>query len=355
MREAAHPDTELADQVRRALRNALGVEATRIDLLPAQLGLRRFARVTLAGGPAATLIARVEAPEDPAGRPPGIPPEPPLEPLRALLERSGLPVPACYGADEASGILLLEDAGSLPLCDFARAAPAAERRALYAEACDLVPRIQRVGDPGGVAAFARRLDAAHFRYKGELFCTWSLPERGREASAAERACVEQAFAHIADESARAPQRLAHRDLQSANLHVLPGRAAPHRLMLIDLQGALLAPPEYDLVCLLRDSYVELPEEEVEAHLARVRPQLPDAPEPDDFARRFDLLALARKAKDHARFVYAARRRGDARYLAHVPVTVRHLRRAAARSAERDPRLADLAELIRALPEPPCAR
>jgi hypothetical protein len=308
MHQAAQRDTELTEQVRRVVREALGAEATQIELLPAQLGLRRFARVTLAGGPAATLVARVDAPEDPAGRPPGIPPEPPLEPLRALLERCGLPVPACYGADEAAGIQLLQDAGAVPLCDFARDASPAERRAIYAEACDLVPRIQRVADPEGrVAAFARRLDAAHFRYKAELFSEWSLPQRGRAASAGERACVSQAFALIADESARAPQRLAHRDLQSANLHVLPDRPAPQRLMLIDLQGALLAPPEYDLACLLRDSYVELPEAEIEAHLARVRPQLPDAPEPADFARRLDLLALARKAKDHARFLYAARR------------------------------------------------
>jgi aminoglycoside/choline kinase family phosphotransferase len=353
---AAHSDTQLAASVRRVVRDALGAEALKIEPLPAALGLRRFARVTLASGPATTLVARVDAPEDPAGRPPGIPPEPPLEPLRALLERCGLPVPACYGADERARIQLLEDAGSLSLCDFARGATPAERRAIYAEACGLVPRIQRVADPdGGVEAFARRLDAAHFRYKADLFCEWSLPERGRAASAAERACVREAFTLIADASARAPQRLAHRDLQSANVHVLPERAAGERLMLIDLQGALLAPPEYDLACLLRDSYVELPEDEIEAHVARVRPQLPDAPQADELARRFDLLALARKAKDHARFLYAARRRGDARYLAHLPATARHLRSAAARSAARDTRFADLAELIAALPEHACAR
>ena len=90
MQEATHRDTEIAESVRRAVRDALGAEAAKIELLPAALGLRRFARVTLTGGPAATLVARVDAPEDPAGRPPGIPPEPPLEPLRALLERRGL-------------------------------------------------------------------------------------------------------------------------------------------------------------------------------------------------------------------------------------------------------------------------
>jgi aminoglycoside/choline kinase family phosphotransferase len=125
--------------------------------------------------------------------------------------------------------------------------------------------------------------------------------------------------------------------------------------MIDLQGALLAPPEYDLVCLLRDSYVELPDAEVEAHLAATRSALPDAPEPEACLRRFDLLTLTRKGKDHARYVYTARTRGDGAWLRHAPVAVRHLRRAARRLLPREPWLADLAAWIEALPEDACAQ
>jgi aminoglycoside/choline kinase family phosphotransferase len=125
-------------------------------------------------------------------------------------------------------------------------------------------------------------------------------------------------------------------------------------MMIDLQGALLAPPEYDLVCLLRDSYVELREAEITQQLERVRPQLPDAPEEDEFMHRFDLLTLSRKAKDHARFVFAAKHRGEIRLRDHLPVTVRHLRGAAMRVAMRESRFSALAELIHTLPEPTCA-
>jgi predicted HAD superfamily Cof-like phosphohydrolase len=87
----------------------------------------------------------------------------------------------------------------------------------------------------------------------------------------------------------------------------------------------------------------------------VRPRLPDAPDPETYRHRFDLLSLARKGKDHARFLYAAQTRNDARYLTHVPTTVRQLRSAAARAATRDPRLQDLADLIHQLPESTCAR
>jgi aminoglycoside/choline kinase family phosphotransferase len=344
-------DAAVRERVRQALQRILSAQARRIELLPAGLGLRRFARVWLASGPAPTLVARVEAPEDPAGRPAGSAPEPPLEPIRALLEREGLPVPRCFGADGA--VLLLEDVGDRSLASLAPALPAAEREALYREACALLPRLQRVSDPGGVAAFTRQLDAAQIAYKGELFAAHSLAMRGRPPTPGEVACVRDAFGRIAAEVSEAPRRLSHRDFQSANLHLRdapPGR----RLVMIDLQGAWLAPPEYDLVCLLRDSYVELPEAEIAAHLEATRSELPDRPDPDTAARRFALLALARKAKDHARFLDVAQRRGDRRSLAFLPTTLRHLRAAARAAAQRDRAFRDLEALLRTLPESPCA-
>jgi len=343
---------DVRERVRRAVAHSLAARVQQIELLSAGLGLRRFARVRLEpGGPAPTLVARVEAPEDPAGRPAGIAAEPPLEPIRALLEREGLPVPRRFGADE--GVELLEDLGDVSLAAEAPRLPAAERSALYAEACALVPRLQRVADPGGVAAFSRQLDAAQLAYKGDLFATHGLSARGREPSVAERACVRDAFARIARIALSAPQRLAHRDFQSANLHV---RETPQgrRLAMIDLQGAWLAPPEYDLLCLLRDSYVELSEAEITQHFEATRRELPDRPDPDVAALRFALLGVARKGKDYARFLDVAARRGDRRSLSFLPTTLRHLRASARAAAARDAAFGALAELVASLPEPVCA-
>ena len=246
---------------------------------------------------------------------------------------------------------LLEDLGARTLAIASAESPEL-RRALYREACDLVPRLQRLRDPGGLPAFVRRLDDALFRYKADLFARWSFDDD------ASRAVVRDAFARIAAEMRDAPQRLAHRDFQSSNLIVRRQADTTGRLTMIDLQGALQAPPEYDLVCLLRDSYAGVPEAEVDALLDRIRPELPDAPEPDTFARRFDLLTLTRKGKDHARFLYAAQTRGDDHWLRHVPTTVRQLKRAAERSAARDSAYAPLAACISELAEAPelmCAR
>jgi hypothetical protein len=333
-------------------RERVGAEVLRVEPLAGGLGLRRFYRIALAGPPHRA-IARVEAPEDPAGRPAGATPEPPLEPIRALLERSGLPVPRRYAGDAAHGVEWLEDLGDVSLFEAARAAAPGEREALVRRVVDLVPRLQRVRDDGsGVAAFARRLDAALFAYKGELFAEWSLPlALGRAPRASEREVVTRAFARIADACARAPYALAHRDLQSQNVLLHEGR-----LVLIDLQGAFLAPPEYDLVCLLRDSYLAHDDAFARGELERVRPLLAGAPAREDAALRFDLLTLSRKGKDHARFVYALRARGDGRYAAWLAPTARMLRAAAARAGAALPALAPFAELVARLPEEAtCAR
>jgi aminoglycoside/choline kinase family phosphotransferase len=277
---------------------------------------------------------------------PGVPPEPPLEPTRAFLEAHGLPVPKRLAGD--AGIDLLEDAGSRPLGAFADA-PAAERRALYEEACALVPRLQRLHDPSGrVPAFGRRLDAELLALKARRFCAASLPARlGRAPTAAEQEVVAGAFAAVREAVEAAPLRFAHRDFQAANLLVDAARPRGARLVMIDLQGAFLAPPEYDLVCLLRDSYVVLPDGEWRALAERVRPALPDAPAADAFALRFDLLTIARKSKDHALFHEVAAR-GDRSWLRFAPATLDYLREAAARLAPRDPRLARFASLLDAL-------
>jgi aminoglycoside/choline kinase family phosphotransferase len=342
---------------RRAV--ALATEATGARVLAALplghagLGTRRFLRLRL-DGPPGSLVARIDVPEDPAGRPDGVAAEPALEPLRGFLEAAGLPVPASFGHDPACGIDLLEDLGDRCLADAVAGASDARRRALYAAVLDALPRLQALRDPGGLPAFARRLDAPLFAYKAELFAAHSLPRAlGRAPRAAEREAVRAAFRFVAGRAAEAPQRLAHRDLQSHNVLVPEGRAP----VWIDLQGALLAPPEYDLVCLLRDSYVELPRAEVEAHLARIGPALPDAPPPELLRLRFDMLTLTRKAKDHARFVDLAHRRGRADLLAHLPATRRALRDAARRLARADRVFEAVAGFVEALPEeaPACAR
>jgi len=335
-------DPALEDELAELVRAKLGLAVERFEPLRGVAGHRRTYRLRLRGPGPGSLVARVDR-GDP---PPGVAPEPPLEPIRAFLEAHGLPVPRrlAGGAD----IDLLEDLGSRELLEELRSAAPDRRRALYAEACDLVPRLQALTDPSGrVPSFQRRYDAALIEGKARRFAAASLPAGlGRAPSAAEVAVVRDAFAAVSDALAGAPERLAHRDFQSTNLMLRDGPPG-QRIAMVDFQGALLAPPEYDLVCLLRGSYVVLPEAEVRAQAERVRLRLPDAPDRDVFWRRFDLLTIVRKGKDHALWhELAARGRPDA--LAFAAPTFAYVRDAARRCAGVDARLGRFGALLEEL-------
>ena len=323
-------------EIARAVDAALGREVeTALPISPG-LDVRRFYRLQLTGDTdPLRLVARVDPNPGAASD---------LEPIRGLLAQHGLPVPARYGS--ARGIELLEDLGDQSLERLAAGEPPGQRDALYAEACELVPRLQRIPLP-----FNRALDAELIMSKALKWLQWTLPlALGRPASASESGAVNAAFGLIARTCEAAPPRLAHRDFKAANLiqRCASGNQPAH-LCMIDLQGVFLAPPEYDLVCLLRDSQVQLPEDTVQALLERTRPELPAPPGPDEFARRFDLIAVARIAKDISHYLHAASHRGDRRYLRFVPTGLSNLRAAAIRAQSRDPEISEFAEILAALP------
>jgi hypothetical protein len=215
-----------------------------------------------------------------------------------------------------------------------------------------VPRLQRVADPGGVAAFSRRLDAAQLAYKGDLFATHGLAARGREASAAERACVrdDASYASRGPSCARrsgSPTALPEREpARARDAAGTPPRddRPPGRLA-----RAAGVRPRVPAARFLRRA----PEAEIARHFETTRRELPDA-DPEVAALRFALLGVARKGKDYARFLDVAARRGDPRGLVFLPTTWRHLRACAQAAAARDASFAELAELVATLPEPACA-
>jgi len=351
-------DTVFADLVA----GALNAELIRVESIDPGLGTRRFFRLHLhasedrrgGGSVPSSVIARVEGDDDTQKRAAGVTAEPPLEPLRAFMSQNGIPVPDRYAADEERGIELLEDVGSLSLERAVAEAEPGERVSLYRDACGLIPRLQGLRDPEPpLPAFARRLDRALISSKADRFVRWALPwHLDRPASAGEDEIVREAFCRIADACEAAPQRLAHRDYKAANIHILPSGGAAGRdrgrLVLIDLQGAFMAPPEYDLVCLLRDSHILLASEEVAARCEEIRPALPDAPDKTEFDERFSLLTLCRVAKDSAHYIHAATSAGDRRYLPFLPNAQTVLQDAATKSAGLGREFERLADLIHSL-------
>ena len=93
----------------------------------------------------------------------------------------------------------------------------------------------------------------------------------------------------------------------------------------------MGPYVYDLVALLRDSYVELSEELLTTLIARYAGLA--GLEKEKVMADFDLVTVQRKLKDAGRFVYIDRVKGNPNYLRFIPTSLRYVKRALDRHPE----------------------
>src|SRR4026209_2198282 len=98
-----------------------------------------------------------------------------------------------------------------------------------------------------------------------------------------------------------------------------------RLYIIDFQDARMGPDTYDLVSLLRDSYVDLPEETVSEQLAYYLALSGRSGEEKQFRQRFDVMALQRNLKALGTFGYQTSARRNPVYIQYIPRTLRYVR------------------------------
>jgi hypothetical protein len=275
----------------------------------------------------------------------GAPPaEFPFINVQRFLRTRGVRVPEILLWDESRGVMVLEDLGDVTL---ERALQAGHARApLYERAVDALADLragaEREPDPRCVA-FQRAFDYELYLWELHHFREYLLEARcGARLTAAEDALLEERFRAIARALADEPRGFTHRDYQSRNIMILDGGAQA----VIDFQDALQGPRQYDLVALLRDSYIVLEPLEVSALVERycTRMGIRDAAA---FRRTFDLLTVQRKLKDAGRFEFIARVKGNPGFLPHVPASLQYVKEALARL----PELSDFAELLaRYVPE-----
>jgi aminoglycoside/choline kinase family phosphotransferase len=111
------------------------------------------------------------------------------------------------------------------------------------------------------------------------------------------------------------------------------------LYMIDFQDARLGPDTYDLVSLLRDSYVDITDRERDDLIAYFL-ALTGSTDPAEYARRFDLMAVQRNLKALGTFGFQSAARGNPVYIQYMPRTLHYLR-ASLEKHDRFGRLRDL--------------
>jgi aminoglycoside/choline kinase family phosphotransferase len=241
-----------------------------------------------------------------------------------LLQQIPLPVPAILGHSDELGVLALRDLGDVTLQAHLGAASPAVHAALYREAVSFIDQLQRRGTdltsdkyvPYGVA-----FDVEKLTWELNFFTKHFLEGyRGIALSIAERAALDAEWAAITGELANEPRVLCHRDYHSRNLMFHNGS-----LHIIDFQDARMGPDTYDLVSLLRDSYVDLTDQQLDDFIAYFL-ALKGNPDAAAFRRRFDLMALQRNLKALGTFGFQTISRQNPVYIQYMPRTLNYTRR-----------------------------
>jgi aminoglycoside/choline kinase family phosphotransferase len=257
----------------------------------------------------------------------------------------GLNVPRVLAEDRAQGFMLVNDLGDRHYLDHLDE-DNADR--LYGDAIAALVVLQTAGPVSGLPVY----DEAFLRRELGIFDEWLLGRLlGLDDSGPQRDMLERSYEQLVASALAQPRVCVHRDYHSRNL-MLTEQANPG---ILDFQDAVVGPVAYDLVSLLRDCYIEWPEERVrgwtDAYLKQAlgRGVLRDE-HVEHFQRWFDLMGLQRHLKAAGIFARLALRDGRPAYLGDLPRTLGYVCRVASRYSE----LAPLAAFVdeRVLPDLP---
>jgi len=259
-----------------------------------------------------------------------------------LLERMPVPIPKVLGHAGDIGVLALEDLGDMTLQAHLGAASASEHADLYRQAVALIATLQERGtalESPEYLPYRMAFDVEKLSWEMEFFTKHFIEAyKGVLISPADRDVLKEEFTGIVEELAGEPRVLCHRDYHSRNLML-----HDERLYIIDFQDARMGPDTYDLVSLLRDSYVDLPEATVSDLIAYFL-ALKGVPSSEArFMERFDLMALQRNLKALGTFGYQTTARRNPVYIQYIPRTLRYVRQ----NLERHPRFGRLREVLAA--------
>lgn len=230
--------------------------------------------------------------------------------------------PEIYAADLKTGFLLVEDLGVEPVV--ALGVPMATR---YEAATDLLADLHSKPVPAEVpvAGGTYRLpdyDVAAFLTECELLLDWYVPDlSGSPVKPQARQRFNELWAEALEPVLAGPKTWVLRDYHSPNLTWRDGREGIHRLGVIDFQDACMGPPAYDVVSLLQDARVDMPEGlemSLAARYLAARRRAEPGFDPRTFARAYATLGAQRATKILGIFVRLAKRDGKPGYLAHVP-------------------------------------
>ncbi|MCU7938296.1 MAG: phosphotransferase [gamma proteobacterium symbiont of Bathyaustriella thionipta] len=258
--------------------------------------------------------------------------------IAAHLEVTGVHVPHIYAVNEASGFILMFDLGNIAYLSLLNSESGRERAdKLYADAMSSLLVMQR-GMQSDIQKQTIELadyDAARLKSEMDLLPDWYIKVHCQQTlTDREQTVLDDAMKRLVESAQEQPQVFVHRDYHSRNLMFY----AEHNPGVIDFQDAVIGPVTYDLVSLLRDSYIAWPDDKVYEWVEQYRQmllteELLQEDNKQQFVRWFDWMGIQRQLKVVGIFCRLNYRDGKSHYLNDIPQTLDYLFQVCARYPE----------------------
>ncbi len=256
---------------------------------------------------------------------------------RGLRER-GFSAPEIHHSDLEAGFLITEDFGSAPVVEGDPPAPVLDR---YEAATDVLaalhreplPEVLPLVPPADYPIPVFDIDA--WMVEVGLMLEWYMPDRGVTPGEALRSEFETMWREILQRPVAAPRTWVIRDYHSPNLIWLGDREGLARVGIIDFQDAALGPAAYDVVSLLQDARIDVPEATELALFSRyikARRAADATFDAANFAALYAILSAQRNTRLLGTFARLNRRDGKPQYLKHQPRIWAYLNRSLAHPA-----------------------
>ena len=258
----------------------------------------------------------------------------PFVAVARALKEAGLSVPDIYAFDLDRGFIVLEDLGDAVFAkEVQHGRPMIE---LWTQAVDVLVTLagrdppERLPVAGHAPYQLLRYDAEAMLIEASLLIDWFWPVlHGHEAPPGLVEEFESLWRPLLAQANDTDPGWVLRDYHSPNLMWLPEREGPRRVGILDFQDAVLGPRAYDLVSLLQDARLDVPEALEGELLARYCAGRGTGSKPfsrDRFLSLYAMLGAQRNSKILGIFARLAKRDGKRGYLAHIPRVARYLGR-----------------------------
>jgi aminoglycoside/choline kinase family phosphotransferase len=258
--------------------------------------------------------------------------------VREHFAKHGVLVPAVVALSPDEGLVLLEDLGDLTLeRKFWENQSQAASLPLYKQTIDELIKMHypsTLDRTGNCTAFKQEFDVEKLLWEMNYGRDHLLLKLcGLKLSDGQSRELEKVFTRICTTLHEEPKFIAHRDYHSRNVMIKHGKTR-----IIDFQDSRLGAVQYDLVSLLRDSYVNMEDamaqdlikyyldQRLEFSSGLSFDQKLEDPSPERFMRIYEIQTIQRCFKACGSFASFFNLRDDTRYLKYLPQTLQTVKR-----------------------------